>query len=88
MLMKLAWKRTIGPSAERPKQTYPRMSASGRKGKARLAGSFPELEDELARLTCAGFEGRGASPDRADAMVWAMSELFERPRAQPRVRSL
>jgi len=56
-------------------------------GKARLAGSFPELEDEMTRLTCAGFEG-GRSPDRADAMVWAMSTLFEKPRAEPRIRRL
>jgi phage terminase large subunit-like protein len=56
-------------------------------GKARLAGSFPALEDELTRLTCAGFEG-GRSPDRADAMVWALSALFEKPRAEPRIRRL
>jgi phage terminase large subunit-like protein len=57
-------------------------------GKARLAGRFPQLEDELAGLTCAGFEGPGDSPDRADAMVWAMSELFEKTRGEPRVRRL
>jgi phage terminase large subunit-like protein len=56
-------------------------------GKARLAGSFPALEDELAGLTCAGFEG-GGSPDRADAMVWAMKALFEKPRAGPRISRL
>jgi phage terminase large subunit-like protein len=56
-------------------------------GKARLAGSFPALEDELAGLTCVGFEG-GGSPDRADAMVWAMRALFQKPRAEPRIRRL
>lgn len=56
-------------------------------GKAKLAGRFAEFEDELARLTYGGgYEGPGRSPDRADAMVWAMSELV-RPRAEPRVRS-
>ncbi|HYN45379.1 MAG TPA: terminase family protein, partial [Allosphingosinicella sp.] len=40
-------------------------------GRARLAGSFPELEDQLCALTWAGYQGAG-SPDRADAMVWAM----------------
>jgi phage terminase large subunit-like protein len=29
----------------------------------------------------------GESPDRADAMVWAMTELFK-PRLPPRVRAL
>jgi phage terminase large subunit-like protein len=55
-------------------------------GRARLAGRFPELEDQLCALTWSGYQGPG-SPDRADAMVWAMTELFER-RAVPRVRML
>jgi len=57
-------------------------------GKARLAGRFPELEDEMAGLTLGGgYEGPGRSPDRADAMVWAMTELIKPP-AAPRVRGL
>jgi phage terminase large subunit-like protein len=51
-----------------------------------FAGSFPELEDELAAMTADG--RRGPSPDRADAMVWAMTELILRAPAAPRVRSL
>lgn len=59
-------------------------------GKAKLAGAFPELEDELAGLLAAGgYEGPGGSPDRADAMVWAMSELMlGRPAREPRLRRL
>jgi phage terminase large subunit-like protein len=57
-------------------------------GKARLAGCFPGLEDEMAGLTYGGgYQGPGRSPDRADAMVWAMTELV-RPRAEPRVSRL
>ncbi len=56
-------------------------------GRARLAGHFPELEDQLCALTWAGYQGSG-SPDRADAMVWAMTELFEKPQAEPRVWAL
>jgi phage terminase large subunit-like protein len=57
-------------------------------GKARLAGRFPELEDEMAGLTYGGgYRGPGRSPDRADAMVYAMTELV-RPRAEPRIRAL
>jgi phage terminase large subunit-like protein len=56
-------------------------------GRARLAGHFPELEDQLCALTWAGYQGPG-SPDRADAMVWAMTELFEKERAAPRLRRL
>ncbi len=56
-------------------------------GRARLAGRFPALEDEMAGLTYAGgYEGPGNSPDRADAMVWAMSELMAP--ARPSVRML
>ena len=45
-------------------------------GRAKLAGRFPELEDEMAGLTAGGgYQGPGRSPDRADAMVWAMTEL-------------
>ena len=58
-------------------------------GKAFLAGSFPELEDELAGLTAnGGYQGPGRSPDRADAMVWALTELSETRSGLPRVRAL
>jgi phage terminase large subunit-like protein len=56
-------------------------------GRAKLAGHFPELEDQLCALTWAGYQGAG-TPDRADAMVWAMTELFEKERAEPRIRRL
>ena len=56
-------------------------------GMARLAGNFPELEDQLCALTWSGYQGPG-SPDRADAMVWAMTELFEKEPGLPRVRVL
>lgn len=44
-------------------------------GKIRFAGHFPQLEDELCAMTTHGYTGSG-SPNRADALVWAMSELF------------
>ena len=54
-----------------------------------FAGRFPELEDELAGLIMGGgYEPGGAagrSPDRADACVWAMTELLRTP-AAPSVR--
>jgi phage terminase large subunit-like protein len=57
------------------------------RGQARLAKRFPELEEQLCGLTYAGYEGAG-SPDRADAMVWAMTELMRPEAAEPRVRGL
>ena len=58
-------------------------------GRAKLAGHFPELEDQLCGLTYGGYQGPGGSPDRADAMVWAMTELMLKPQqAEPKVRRL
>ena len=58
-------------------------------GKARFAGTFPELEDELCAMIRGGRYARGRSPDRADAMVWAMTELMLSPvKAEPRIRRL
>jgi phage terminase large subunit-like protein len=65
------------------------VSALFARGKAKFAGAFPALEDELCGLTSGGgYEGPGRSPDRADAMVWAMAELLLRERAEPRIRRL
>ena len=55
-------------------------------GKVRHAGAFPELEDELCGLQAGGgYEGPGRSPDRADALVWAMTELMLGTRGVARV---
>lgn len=44
-------------------------------GRVRHARPFAELEDQLAALTTDGYVGEG-SPDRADAMIWALTELM------------
>jgi phage terminase large subunit-like protein len=55
----------------------------------RHAGRFPELEDELCGLVAGGgYEGPGRSPDRADALVWAVSELVWGTRGEAAVRGL
>lgn len=46
-------------------------------GRVRHAGAFAALEDELCGLVIGGgYEGPGRSPDRADACVWALTELM------------
>lgn len=56
-------------------------------GRVRHAGQFPALEDELCGLVAGGgYQGPGRSPDRADALVWALSELMLARVAAPRVR--
>lgn len=65
------------------------MAAAFERGEARLAGCFAALEDELAGMVAGGaYEGPGDSPDRADAMVWAMTELMKPARVMPRVTRL
>jgi phage terminase large subunit-like protein len=55
-------------------------------GRAVLHGRMPELEAQLLGMIAGGgYEGPGQSPDRADAMVWGVSELM-RERAVVRVR--
>lgn len=51
-------------------------------GRVRHAGAFPELEDEM----CSAIGEGAKSPDRLDALVWAVSELLLRRRGEPRVR--
>lgn len=44
-------------------------------GKIRHVGYFRDLEDELTAMSTMGYTGSG-SPNRADALVWALTELF------------
>ncbi len=49
-----------------------------------------ELEDQMCQMTAQGFKGQG-SPDRVDALVWALTELIVTPAmswCRPAVRSL
>ena len=54
-------------------------------GRVRHAQRMPELEDEMCDFGPDGLSG-GRSPDRVDALVWALTELMLRPAARPRVR--
>jgi len=58
-------------------------------GKVAHIGAFPALEDEMCGLVSGGgYEGPGRSPDRADALVWGLSELMLKRRAQVGIRLL
>ena len=59
-------------------------------GRVRHLPGLEALEDEMCRMTVRGFAGDG-SPDRTDALVWALTELMIRPAAawrRPRLRGL
>lgn len=58
-------------------------------GKVRHAGLFGPLEDQLCGVMAGGdYHGPGRSPDRADALVWALTELLLAAKGEPRVRGL
>jgi phage terminase large subunit-like protein len=44
-------------------------------GRVSHVGTFDRLEAQMCQMTAAGFEGDG-SPDRVDALVWGLTELF------------
>ncbi len=49
------------------------------------AGRFAELEDEMCDFGPDGLSG-GRSPDRVDALVWAVCELMPGLGGVPRIR--
>lgn len=56
-------------------------------GRVRHVGAMPALEDEMADFGPGGLTS-GRSPDRLDALVWALSELLLSERGTPRLRRL
>jgi phage terminase large subunit-like protein len=51
------------------------ISALYEQGKVHHVGIFADLEDQMCNFTASGYIGEG-SPDRADALVWALTELM------------
>nr|DAH95267.1 MAG TPA: Large terminase [Caudoviricetes sp.] len=56
-------------------------------GRVKHAGNFPALEDEMCDFGPTGLSS-GRSPDRLDALVWAIASLTFTTRTAPRVRGL
>ena len=50
-------------------------------------GAFPALEDEMCDFALGGLSS-GRSPDRLDALVWALSALMLTKEGKPRVRGI
>jgi phage terminase large subunit-like protein len=56
-------------------------------GRVKHVGAFPELEDEMCDFGLGGLSS-GRSPDRLDALVWALSALMLTKERKPRVRGI
>jgi phage terminase large subunit-like protein len=56
-------------------------------GRIKHAGVFPALEDEMCDFGLDGLSS-GRSPDRLDALVWAVTALSFGAKGEPRVRGL
>jgi len=83
------WGRTAQQPPEGDWRTWLILAGRGF-GKTRAGAEWVRMEDELAGLAIGGdYQGPGRSPDRADALVWAMTELMlGKGRGEPRVRGL
>jgi phage terminase large subunit-like protein len=58
-------------------------------GRVAHRGVFPQLEDQMCGLLAGGgYVGPGRSPDRADALVWGLSELMLGRVGEARVRGM
>ena len=55
-------------------------------GRVRHVGALSLLEDQMCRFTADGKMEK--SPDRVDALVWALTELSETSRGEPKIRFL
>lgn len=66
------------------------VSALYEQGRVRHVRMFKELEDEMCAFGAPeALAGRRArSPDRVDALVWAVDELMRKARGRPRVEAL
>lgn len=56
-------------------------------GRVRHARRFPQLEDEMCDFGPGGLSS-GRSPDRLDALVWAITELMLGREGTPRIRGI
>ncbi|MEM9968308.1 MAG: terminase family protein [Pseudomonadota bacterium] len=81
--------RTVHASRGKSARAEP-VAALYEQGRVRHVDGLTHLEDQMCRMTAQGYQGKG-SPDRVDALVWALHDLMIEPAARwraPGVRSL
>ncbi len=74
--------RLVHATRDKRTRTLP-IAALYERGLVHHIGAQAELEDQMCT-----YDGSGPSPDRMDAMVWGLSELFPMVKTEPRVRSI
>ena len=63
------------------------ISALYEQGRIHHVGRFDELEDQMCTFSVDNVRGGSeGSPDRVDALVWGLTELFEKITARRRVK--
>src|SRR5258705_10051954 len=80
MTRSIRWRPTTRRSSPRSKESIPRLcTTAGARWRESIhhVGAFPTLEDQQCAFTT-DFDRKAAgfSPDRVDALVWAMSDLL------------
>ena len=81
--------KTVHASRGKVRRAEP-VAALYEQGRVHHLRGLGALEDQMCAMTSAGYEGKG-SPDRVDALVWALHELMIVPAAhwrRPQVRSV
>ena len=81
--------RTVHASRGKVARAEP-VAALYEQGRVQHVRGLGALEDQMARMTLQGYDGAG-SPDRVDALVWALHELILEPAGRwrrPRLRLL
>lgn len=81
--------RTVHASRGKAARAEP-VAALYEQGRVQHLRDLGALEDQMCAMTARGYEGRG-SPDRVDALVWALHELMIEPAAKwrrPQVRAV
>ncbi len=81
--------RTVHASHSKQARAEP-VSALYEQGRVFHVRGLASLEDQMCQMTTQGFQGKG-SPDRVDALVWALTDLIVEPGSRyvaPKVRTL
>jgi phage terminase large subunit-like protein len=55
------------------------VSTAYERGKVHHVGAFPALEEQMTAFTPDMDRASRGSPDRVDALVWAITDLLRRP---------